>query len=130
MLLHINGQFTMVFLSIVSRSIRTHSPISRGTCTLIFLKYNSSLYSHILAHFSRTCPLTFLKHSRSFYPHILAHSSRTCPFIILKYTRSFYQHYFSHIVAVSFNSVGFTTICSLICFVGSNPAYGEGHNIK
>jgi hypothetical protein len=29
-----------------------------------------------------------------------------------------------------FNSVGFTTICSLICFVSSNPAYGEGHNIK
>ena len=96
----------MVFLSIVSHSIRTHSPISRGTCTLIFLKYNSSLYPHILAHFSRTCQLTFLKHSRSFYPHIIAHSSHTCPFIILKYTRSFYQQYFSHIVAVSFIGEG------------------------
>ena len=29
-----------------------------------------------------------------------------------------------------FNSVGLTTICSLICFVSSNHAYGEGHNIN
>ena len=79
MLLHINGQFTMIFLSIVSHSIHAHSLISRSTC-----------------------PLNFLKYSSSFYPRILPHSSRTCPFIIFKHTRSFYQQYFSHIVAVSF----------------------------
>jgi hypothetical protein len=94
MLLHINEKFTMVFLSIVSHSIRTQSPISRSTCPLNFLKNSSSFYPYILAHSSRACPLTFLKHSRSFYPHILAHSSRTCPFIILKHTRSLYQQYF------------------------------------
>ena len=93
MLLHMHGQFTMVFLSIVSHSIRTHSLISRSTCPLNFLKYNSSFYPHILAHSSRTSPLTFLKHSRSFYPHILAHSSRTCPLTFLKHSRSFNRTY-------------------------------------
>ena len=85
----------MVFSSIVALYIRTHSPISRSTCPLNFLKYSNSFYPHILAHSSRTCSLIILKHSGSFYPHILTHTSRTFPLTFLKHSLSFYPYIYS-----------------------------------